>query len=181
MVQVAVAQFAPGVNKDENLAAIGKLAGEAAGRGAKVVVFPEFAMFTAPKLDERFADSAEPLDGPFAGGLKDVARRHGVHVVAGVNERLDEPGRISNTLVAAGPAGDFVAEYRKIHLYDAFGYRESAIVRPGEIGNPETFTVEGVTFGMQTCYDVRFPEVTRRIVDAGADVLALPAAWVPGR
>ncbi|GAA0555432.1 carbon-nitrogen hydrolase family protein [Actinomadura livida] len=180
MVQVAVAQFAPGVNKDENLAAIGKLAGEAAGRGAKVVVFPEFAMFTAPKLDERFADSAEPLDGPFAGGLKDVARRHGVHVVAGVNERLDEPGRISNTLVAAGPAGDFVAEYRKIHLYDAFGYRESAIVRPGEIGNPETFTVEGVTFGMQTCYDVRFPEVTRRIVDAGADVLALPAAWVPG-
>lgn len=103
-----------------------------------------------------------------------------MHVVAGVNERLDEPGRISNTLVAAGPAGDFVAEYRKIHLYDAFGYRESAIVRPGEIGNPETFTVEGVTFGMQTCYDVRFPEVTRRIVDAGADVLALPAAWVPG-
>lgn len=70
MVQVAVAQFAPGVNKDENLAAIGKLAGEAAGRGAKVVVFPEFAMFTAPKLDERFADSAEPLDGPFAGGLR---------------------------------------------------------------------------------------------------------------
>lgn len=180
MVQVAVAQFAPGVDKDENLAAIGKLAGEAAGRGAQVVVFPEFAMFTAPKLDERFADSAEPLDGPFAGGLKDIARRHGVHVIAGMNERLDDRRRISNTLVAAGPGGDFVAEYRKIHLYDAFGYKESALVRPGEIADPETFTVEGVTFGMQTCYDVRFPEVTRRIVDAGADVLALPAAWVPG-
>ncbi|XRQ02363.1 carbon-nitrogen hydrolase family protein [Actinomadura welshii] len=180
MVQVAVAQFAPGVNKDENLAAIGKLAGEAAGLGAAVVVFPEFAMFTAPKLDERFVDSAEPLDGRFADGLRDVARRHGVHVIAGMNERLDEPGRISNTLVAAGPGADFVAEYRKIHLYDAFGYKESALVRRGEIGDPETFTVEGVTFGMQTCYDVRFPEVTRRIVDAGADVLALPAAWVPG-
>lgn len=180
MVQVAVAQFAPGVNKDENLAAIGKLTGEAAERGARVVVFPEFAMFTAPKLDERFVDSAETLDGPFAGGLAEVARRHGVFVVAGINERLDEPGRISNTLVAVGPGGDVVAEYRKIHLYDAFGYRESAIVRHGEITDPETFTVEGVTFGMQTCYDVRFPEVTRRIVDACADVLALPAAWVPG-
>src|SRR5690606_21028900 len=175
-----VAQFAPGVNKDENLAAIGKLTGEAAERGARVVVFPEFAMFTAPKLDERFVDSAETLDGPFAGGLAEVARRHGVFVVAGINERLDEPGRISNTLVAVGPGGDVVAEYRKIHLYDAFGYRESAIVRHGEITDPETFTVEGVTFGMQTCYDVRFPEAAPRVVGAGADVLALPAAWVPG-
>ncbi|MFB4307578.1 carbon-nitrogen hydrolase family protein [Actinomadura sp. GTD37] len=180
MVQVAVAQFAPGVDKDENLAAIGTLAGEAAGRGAKVVVFPEFAMFTAPKLDGRFVDSAEPLDGPFAGGLGDLARRYGVHLVAGVNERLDDPGLISNTLIAVGPGGDVVAEYRKLHLYDAFGYEESALVRPGEIGVPETFTAGGVRFGMQTCYDVRFPEVTRRIVDAGADVLALPAEWVPG-
>ncbi|WP_396445799.1 carbon-nitrogen hydrolase family protein [Actinomadura sp.] len=187
MVQVAVAQFAPGVDKDENLAVIGELAGEAAGRGAQVVVFPEFAMFTAPKMDGRFVDSAEPLDGPFVGGLGDLARRHGVHLVAGMNERLDDPGRppapahrISNTLVAVSPAGKVVAEYRKLHLYDAFGYRESDIVRPGEIGDPETFAVGGVTFGLQTCYDVRFPEVTRRIVDAGADVLALPADWVPG-
>lgn len=180
MVRVAVAQFAPGTDKDENLAAIGGLVAEAAGQGARVVVLPEFAMFTAPKMDRRFVDSAEALDGPFVAGLGGLARRHGVHVVAGVNERLDDPGRISNTLVAVAPAGDVVAEYRKIHLYDAFGYEESALVRPGEIGEPRTFAVDGVTFGMQTCYDVRFPEVTRRIVDAGADVLALPAEWVPG-
>jgi predicted amidohydrolase len=180
MVQVAVAQFAPGEDKDANLAAIGKFAGEAAGRGARVLVCPEFAMFTAPRLDRRFIGSAEPLDGPFASGLGDVARRHGLHVVAGVNERLDDPDRISNTLVAVGPDGAIAATYRKTHLYDAFGYEESAVVRPGGVGAPETFTVEGVRFGMQTCYDVRFPEVTRRIVDAGADVLALPAEWVPG-
>ncbi|RKS74374.1 putative amidohydrolase [Actinomadura pelletieri DSM 43383] len=180
MVQVAVAQFAPGVDKDENLATIGKLTDEAVGHGADVVVFPEFAMFTAPKLDERFLDSAESLDGPFVTGLGNLATRHGIYVVAGVNERLDDPGRISNTLLAFGPGGNIVAEYRKIHLYDAFGYKESALVRPGDLTDPETFTVDGVTFGMQTCYDVRFPEVTRRIVDAGADVLALPADWVPG-
>jgi predicted amidohydrolase len=180
MVQIAVAQFAPGEDKDANLASIGKLAAEAAGRGARVVVFPEFAMFTAPRLDRRFLDTAEPLDGPFAAGLGELARRHGLHVVAGVNERLDDPGRISNTLLAIGPDGAVAATYRKTHLYDAFGYTESEIVRPGPIGDPETFTVDGVRFGLQTCYDVRFPEVTRRIVDAGADVLALPAEWVPG-
>jgi predicted amidohydrolase len=180
MVQIAVAQFAPGEDKDANLALIGKLAAEAAGRGARVVVFPEFAMFTAPRLDRRFLDTAEPLDGPFAAGLGELARRHGLHVVAGVNERLDDPGRISNTLLAIGPDGAVAATYRKTHLYDAFGYTESEIVRPGPIGDPETFTVDGVRFGLQTCYDVRFPEVTRRIVDAGADVLALPAEWVPG-
>ncbi|WP_329521818.1 carbon-nitrogen hydrolase family protein [Spirillospora sp. NBC_01491] len=180
MVQVAVAQFAPGLDKDENLAVVRRLVGEAAGRGARVVVLPEFAMFTAPRMDERFVASAEPLDGPFAQGLGELARRHGVHVVAGLNERLGESGRISNTLVAMGPGGETVARYRKIHLYDAFGYRESELVRAGEIADPETFVAGGLTFGMQTCYDARFPEMTRRIVDAGADVLALPAEWVPG-
>ncbi|WP_131741025.1 carbon-nitrogen hydrolase family protein [Actinomadura roseirufa] len=180
MVQVAVAQFAPGTDKEENLAAVRKLAGEAAGRGARVVVLPEFSMFTAPRIDERFVASAEPLDGAFGTGLADLARRLGVHVVAGMNERLDEPGRVSNTLVALGPDGSIAALYRKMHLYDAFGFQESAVVRPGEIAPPETFRVDGLTFGMQTCYDARFPEVTRRIVDAGADVLALPADWVPG-
>ena len=53
-------------------------------------------------------------------------------------------------------------------------------MRPGEIEAPETFEVDGLRFGMQTCYDLRFPEVTRRIVDAGAQVLLLPAEWVPG-
>lgn len=180
MVQVAVAQFAPGEDKDGNLAAIRKLVDEAAGGGARVVVLPEFAMFTAPRMDERFLGSAEPVDGPFTRALAELARRHGVHVVAGMNERLDEPGRISNTLVAIGRGGDVAARYRKMHLYDAFGYKESALVRHGEITGPETFIVDGVRFGMQTCYDVRFPEVTRRIVDAGADVVALPAEWVPG-
>ncbi|GAA2145223.1 carbon-nitrogen hydrolase family protein [Actinomadura napierensis] len=180
MVQVAVAQFAPGEDKDANLAAIGKLAAEAAGRGAQAVVCPEFAMFTAPRLDRRFIDTAEPLDGPFASGLGELARRHGLYLVAGVNERLDDPDRISNTLLAIGPDGAVAATYRKTHLYDAFGYKESEVVQPGGIGDPETFVVDGVRFGLQTCYDVRFPEVTRRIVDAGADVLALPAEWVPG-
>lgn len=180
MVQLAVAQFAPGVHKDQNLAAAAKLVGEAAARGARVVVLPEYTMFCAKRMDERFVESAEALDGPFLAGLADVARQHRVHLVAGVNERIDAADRISNTLVALDQEGAVTATYRKIHLYDAFGFTESAVVRPGAIEAPETFVVDGLTFGMQTCYDVRFPEVTRRLADAGADVLALPAEWVPG-
>ncbi|GAA4149357.1 carbon-nitrogen hydrolase family protein [Actinomadura keratinilytica] len=180
MVQVAVAQFSAGLDKERNLAVVRELVGEAAARGARVVVLPEYSMFAAPRVDERFVASAEDLDGPFATGLAETARRHGVHVVAGMNERTDDPGRISNTLLAAGPDGEIAATYRKIHLYDAFGMRESDVIRPGELAEPETFTVDGLRFGMQTCYDVRFPEVARRLVDAGVDVLALPADWVPG-
>ncbi|WP_018655576.1 carbon-nitrogen hydrolase family protein [Actinomadura flavalba] len=179
MVQVAVGQFAPGLDKADNSARVRSLVDEAAGRGADVVVLPEYASFTAPRMDERFAAAAEPLDGPFAATLSELASGHGVHVVAGFAEHADA-GRIHNTLLAFGPSGEIEATYRKMHLYDAFGYRESDVVLPGPLDTPETFTSGAITFGLQTCYDVRFPEVTRRIVDAGATALALPAEWVPG-
>jgi predicted amidohydrolase len=73
-----------------------------------------------------------------------------------------------------------VAKYRKIHLYDAFGQSESDWVVPGPIEEPETFELGELTVGLQTCYDVRFPEVTRRLVDAGADLVLLPSEWVRG-
>lgn len=178
MTHVALAQFAPGDDKAANLALITKLVGDAADRGARVVVLPEYAMFTVPAMDHRFVDSAEALDGEFVTGLLSLAAERGVTIVGGMNERLDG-SRISNTLVAAGPDG-VAARYRKIHLYDAFGFRESDVVRAGDITEPETFEVDGVRFGLQTCYDLRFPEVTRRLADAGADVVLLPAEWVPG-
>ena len=179
-VDVAVAQFGPGTDKDENLATLHLLAGDAAVSGARVVVAPEFAMFTAPKLDQRVVDAAEPLNGPFVQGLLRIARDHGLYLVAGIAEQLVNDTRISNTLVAATPDGAIAAVYRKLHLYDAFGFTESAVVRQGEATEPETFTIDDLVFGMQTCYDLRFPEVTRRVVDAGAHVLLLPAQWVPG-
>ncbi|AOW94354.1 hydrolase [Rhodococcus sp. WMMA185] len=180
MVDVAVMQFAPGQDKPENLRTLTTLVTEAAARGAKVAVAPEYAMFTAPRTDERIVESSESLDGEFVSGLRAIASKVGVHLVAGINEHLPGDDRISNTLVAFGPDGDLAATYRKLHLYDAFGYKESDVIRAGEIVAPETFEVDGLTFGLQTCYDLRFPEVTRRIVDAGADVLLLPAQWVPG-
>ncbi|YCN58134.1 carbon-nitrogen hydrolase family protein [Rhodococcus erythropolis] len=180
MTIVAIGQFYPGLDKKSNFEVVAALVREASSRQAKVIALPEYSLFCAPSMDDRFVDSAESLDGPFVTALQTLARETDITIVCGFNE-IAEPGhRISNTLVAVGNDGNLVAVYRKLHLFDAFGYKESDKVRPGDIEAPQLFDVDGLKYGLQTCYDVRFPEVTRRIVDAGADVLLLPAAWVPG-
>ncbi|MEW5810830.1 MAG: carbon-nitrogen hydrolase family protein [Actinomycetota bacterium] len=179
-VTVAVAQFAPGEDKDANLEAVSGYVTEATDQGANLVVFPEYAMFTASAMDERFLASAESLDGPFVSALQELARRAAVTIVAGLNETTERADRIHNTLVAVDDGGKVAAIYRKLHLYDAFGYSESRFVRAGVVSAPETFTVGALTFGLQTCYDLRFPETTRRLVDAGVDTVLIPAEWVPG-
>lgn len=89
--------------------------------------------------------------------------------------------RATNAVVAVDGAGAVVGLYRKVHLYDAFGSRESDRLRPGPSdAAPLVLDVAGVRFGVLTCYDLRFPESARRLVDAGADVLVVPAAWADG-
>jgi deaminated glutathione amidase len=125
-------------------------------------------------------DAAQPLDGGFVAGIRTLAIELDIYVVVGLIERIDEAARFSNTLVAVSPAGDLVATYRKLHLYDAFGEKESIWVRPGDIEPPQLFNFEGFQVGLQTCYDLRFPEVTRRLVDAGATLVLVPSEWVRG-
>lgn len=175
---VAVAQYAPTGDKTANLAVIENLLRQAADRGARLVVLPEYATFTVPAMDDRFVETAEPLDGPTVTRLTEIAAELDLTVIAGVNETADE-GRIHNTLVGLQD-GVVKAVYRKVHLYDAFGYKESDKVQAADPGRPELVEVDGFTVGMQTCYDLRFPESSRVLVDAGADVLAIPAEWFPG-
>lgn len=177
---VAVAQFAPGTDQTANLAVMRTLAQTAVSRGARIVVFPEYSSFFENVIGEASIAAAEPLDGPFVTALGRLAADLGVHIVAGLLERSADPHRVQNTLVALDPAGGIVARYRKLHLYDAFGARESDRVLAGTIEPPETFALAGITVGLQTCYDLRFPEVTRRLVDAGADLVLVPAEWVRG-
>lgn len=177
---VAVAQFSPTQDKEENLRTIGSLLAAAADRGARLVVLPEYAVFTVSDMGERLAQAAEPLDGPTVTRLREVVAGLDLAVVVGVNERAGTDGtRIHNTLLGLR-GGEIVATYRKVHLYDAFGYTESDRVLPGEPGATELLEVDGFRVGMQTCYDLRFPESSRVLVDAGADVVAVPAQWVPG-
>jgi deaminated glutathione amidase len=144
--------------------------------GADLVVFPEaFARdFGEPGSD--LSDAAEPLDGPFATEVAKVAAERGTTVLAGMFEQAADPARPVNTLVMRGAAS---AEYRKIHLYDSFGYRESDRVTAGSL-SPVTVDLAGFRVGLMTCYDLRFPELARALVRAGAEVLVVPSAWVAG-
>jgi deaminated glutathione amidase len=181
---IAVAQFAPGDDEAANLGSIRMLAEAAASRGALLVVFPEYSSYFTTGLGPDWVEHAQSLHGPFVRALGEISSELGIHLVAGMIELV--PGqteRVANTLVALNPDGEVVAHYRKIHLYDAFGMRESDRIVAGPVWAADAapiFAFGGFTVGLQTCYDIRFPEVTRRLVDAGADLILLPSEWVRG-
>ncbi|MFE0022637.1 carbon-nitrogen hydrolase family protein [Amycolatopsis sp. NPDC059021] len=171
-LRIAAAQIAGGTDPLANLAAIEDAVGRAAGRGAELVVLPEAAMASFA-ADPR--EAAEPLDGPWASGVRKIAAAHEVVVVAGMFEPAPD-GRVHNTLLITG--GGLETAYRKIHLYDAFGSRESDTVAPGT----ELVQVElgGVRIGFATCYDLRFADHFTALGRAGAELVVVPASWGAG-
>ena len=177
-MRIALAQFAAGPAKETNLRRMLDLTAEAADAGAALVLFPECSMARLPP-ELSLEPVAEPVDGPFVSALAEAAHRHQVVVVAGVYESIPGDDHVFNTVVALDAAGARLGAYRKIHLYDAFGYRESDRMRPGD-GGTLLFRAGGGLFGVETCYDVRFPELSRHLAVSGADVILLPAAWVHG-
>ncbi|SDH08975.1 carbon-nitrogen hydrolase family protein [Microbacterium pygmaeum] len=175
---VAVAQFAPTADTAANLVVIEGLVAAASSRGADLVVFPEYSSYFVDPFDDSLRGAAQDIDGSFVASLIRLAAEHDVHLVAGLLERGTE-GRVRNAVVAVNGSG-VLACYRKLHLYDAFGQRESDWIEPGEIAEPEVFELLGMRFGLMTCYDLRFPEVGRVLADAGVDVILVPAEWVRG-
>ncbi len=174
-LRVALAQLASGLDPAENRAAIAGLAEEPSAMTADLVVLPEAIArdFGSPRDD--LAPYAESTSGPFAQAITALAGSDRT-VVAGMFEAYPG-GHPFNTLVMRGARS---ADYRKIHLYDSFGYRESERLTAGP-WEPVTVDLAGFRLGLMTCYDLRFPELARDLVDRGADVLVVPAAWVAGR
>ncbi|GAA1352491.1 carbon-nitrogen hydrolase family protein [Saccharothrix algeriensis] len=169
-MRVALCQITSSTDPAANLDLLRE--GVRRAEGARVVVFPEAAMcrFGVP-----LGPVAEPLDGPWASAVRDIADEHGVVVVAGMFTPAAD-GRVANTLLATG--GGLHVGYDKIHLFDAFGFAESRTVAPGD--HPVTIDVDGVTLGLATCYDVRFPELFRALADRGASAVLLGASWGAG-
>lgn len=174
---VAVCQFSPTASREDNRVRIAELTADAAARGARLVVFPEYSSYFIDPMDATLTQNSEPLGGEFVQALQATASAHDVTIIAGLVESAGE--RVKNTLVAVDATG-LRATYSKQHLYDAFGQTESDWIEAGELDAPETFEVGGLRIAMMTCYDLRFPEVARTLMDAGADVIAVPAEWVRG-
>ncbi|MEU8360755.1 deaminated glutathione amidase [Nonomuraea sp. NPDC048882] len=176
-LRIAVGQFASAEDWNDNLKTCHELIDAAAAGGADLLVLPEGALSLFVDEPARIREAAQPLDGPFVRGLVERTRGSSTTVIAGVHVP-EADGRVSNVLVAARD-GEIVATYVKLHLYDAFGRRESDNVVPGA-NAPVVIDCAGWKVGLMTCYDVRFPELARLLADQGAQVLALPAAWVRG-
>jgi predicted amidohydrolase len=151
----------------------------AAARGADLIVTPENTNFLGPH--DAKVRLAEPVDGPLVAGFAALARELGVTLVLGsFNERSPDPTRCYNTSVVLGPDGAILATYRKIHLFDVdvsaeVRFRESDTVVPGD--TPVVVTTPAGRLGLSICYDLRFGELYRHLVGAGAEILLVPAAF----
>jgi predicted amidohydrolase len=167
-----------------NLVRCTELTAQAAADGAQLVVLPECFSFLGRSEGEKLA-IAEELDGkgPVMTALRELATRHGIWVIGGgTPERVDGDARRSfNTAVAIDPRGELVGRYRKIHLFDVdipggAVLRESDTTAAGD--ELVVLDIAGAPVGISICYDVRFPELYRRLVkDMGAEVLLVPAAF----
>ena len=171
-MRIAVAQILSGTDPADNLRLVRDYTGQAAEAGATLVVFPEATMcrFGVP-----LAPIAEPVDGPWADGVRRIAADANITVIVGMFSPADS-GRVYNTLLAVGPGLN--AHYDKIHLYDAFGFTESRTVAPGR--EPVVLDVDGVGVGLTTCYDLRFPELFTTLARRGARLIAVSASWASG-
>lgn len=182
-LQVAVGQMAAGRDVDANLERIAGLTARAAARGARLIVFPEGSMFAWDASGPDIARAATEQSEAFRKSLGELAAQHRIAVVVGAYV----PGsgkRARNRMVVFTADGVERAGYDKLHLYDAFAFRESDKVEAGRLAEDGselvTIAVGGLTFGLLNCYDLRFPEMARRLVDKGADALVVSSAWVAG-
>jgi predicted amidohydrolase len=181
-LRVAAVQLNSQDDVGKNLDECERLVGEAANRGAKMVLLPENLAYFGPEDGKRrIAENLSHTASPIAARLAATARNHGVTVVAGgIPEQSSDPSRPYNTCAVFGPAGELVARYRKIHLFDVkltdgTSLCESNATSRGE--EPVVVEVGGFKIGLSICYDVRFPELYRALVDRGAEVLVVPAAF----
>lgn len=177
---VTLAQFSATSDKAANLTTIESMVRDAASQGSSLLVLPENAMYVNAGSPADVSTGSEPIDGPFATSIAALARKHGLAIIAGMTESpLAGRQKSTNAVLAVDATGQRIGVYRKVHLYDAFGYRESDHIE-AHAPLALTFDLDGLTFGVMTCYDLRFPEMARFLVDAGADAIIVPAAWAVG-
>ena len=184
-LRVAAVQMRSTEDLGANLTTCGALTAQAAADGAQLVVLPECFSFLGKGEGDKLA-IAENLDlrtGPVMTMLREVATKHGVWMIGGGTPEIvpGDPLRTFNTAVVVDPGGNLVARYRKIHLFDVdipggATLKESDSTAPGE--DLISLDIGGAPVGLSICYDLRFPELYRKLVkDMGSQVLLVPAAF----
>ncbi|MBY5269126.1 carbon-nitrogen hydrolase family protein [Spiribacter salinus] len=181
VTRAAVVQMVSGAEVSGNLEQAGKGIDAAVRQAADLVVLPENFACMGRREGDILAVGEADGTGPIQAFLADTARAHGITLVGGsVPLKGPEPDRVRPACLVYGPDGTRLARYDKRHLFDVAladgeGYRESATFAPGD--RPVTVTTPAGRLGLSICYDLRFPEHYRALVDQGAEILLAPSAF----
>ena len=184
MTRAALIQLTASDDPEANLSVTRALVGEAAAGGADLVLTPEMTNCVSTSRSRQIEVLRPEAEDPTLDGLREEAARRGLWLLIGsLAVKTDDPeGRFANRSFLVGPAGDIVARYDKVHMFDvavseAETYRESAGFRPGD--RAVVADTPFARIGMTVCYDLRFPQLYRRLAQAGAEVLTVPSAFSP--
>ena len=180
-MKVAVVQFKASIQKEINLKKIINYIIQAAENNATLIAFPEFMMFytNSSQTSRQLANLAEKINGNFVNTIAKIAKENHIQVVGSFYEKSIKRNRVYDTSFVIDKSGKVISTYRKIHLYDALGFKESnKMIRGSKIAKPVKTTIGKI--GMLICYDLRFPEMSRTLAAAGSEILIAPSAWVKG-
>ncbi len=181
LVKVAVVQFKASTDKEANLKKILSYISKAASKNATVCAFPEFMMFytNSSQTPRQLSDLSEMIKGNFVTTIAKAAKENKIQVIGSFYEKSRTKDRVYDTAFVIDKSGVVISTYRKIHLYDALGFRESdKMISGSKISKPVQTSIGKI--GMMICYDLRFPEMSRSLAVAGSEVLVAPSAWVKG-
>ena len=179
-LHVAALQMVSTADVARNLAAAGRLMAQAADAGVRVVALPEYFCLLGHSDRDKLAIAEAPGDGPIQAFLAETAQRLGLWVVGGTLPiRTADPQRVRNSCTVWAPSGNLAARYDKIHLF-AFDngqerYDEGRVLEPGTA--PVALDIDGWRVGLSVCYDLRFPEHYRRLMQPPCDLILVPSAF----
>ena len=181
-MKAAVIQFKASTNKQANLEKIISYIQKAALKNAKLCAFPEFMMFytNSNQSPKQLASLSETINGNFVSTIAKTAKENRIQVIGSFYEKSRKKNRVYDTSFVINSSGKIISTYRKIHLYDALGFKESnKMISGSKIAKPVRTSLGKI--GMMICYDLRFPEMSRSLAAAGSEILVVPSAWVKGK
>ena len=179
-MKIAALQMVSTPDVDRNLASAERLIAQAAAQGVRLAALPEYFCLMGRSDRDKLAIAEREGAGPIQQFLSDAARRHGLWLVGGTLPlATDLPDRVRNSSAVYGPDGQRVARYDKIHLF-AFDngrerYDEGRVLQAG--AKPVAFDADGLRVGLSVCYDLRFPELYRALMQPPCDLLLVPSAF----
>jgi deaminated glutathione amidase len=182
--RAAIVQMKSSINKQDNLLESIKYIKEAADRQADYIFFPEFQMaFTSntQTIDELYSIAETLPSSKFIKKLCHYSQKYNIGIVGTFFEKNNQQTdkKVFDTAFSTDKNGKIVSVYRKLHLYDAFGFKESSKFSRGDrIPNPILTSIGKI--GLMICYDVRFPELSRILTVKGSDIIVIPSGWIHG-